>query len=226
MSSVDPEAATLEVLYGKRFSDTCAYRKKVWRILIPHFFQRYIQKDARVLDLGCGYGEFINQVDAIEKFGLDLNPESGAHLDPAVKWLQCRSTDDWGIPADSLDVVFTSNFFEHLRNKEDLELTIDRVIKHLKPGGRLIAMGPNINRVHGAYWDFWDHHLPLTELSLAEVLEMKCLIVENKVKSFLPYTMVGKRPVPLVFVKAYLKLPMLWKWFGKQFLVVASKPNA
>jgi predicted SAM-dependent methyltransferase len=61
-----------------------------------------------------------------------------------------------------LDVIFTSNFFEHLVSKQALSQTILQAKKCLVPGGRLIAMGPNIRFVGGAYWDFWDHiwHLP------------------------------------------------------------------
>jgi hypothetical protein len=32
------------------------------------------------------------------------------------------------------------------------------------------------------------------------------------------------RKYPLVFLRAYLKLPLAWKLLGKQFLLVARKP--
>jgi hypothetical protein len=40
---------------------------------------------------------------------------------------------------------------------------------------------------------------------------------------FLPYTMAGKKPVPLVFIRAFLKLPFAWKILGHPFLVIAQK---
>ncbi len=40
-----------------------------------------------------------------------------------------------------------------------------------KPGGRLLALQPNIRFVGGAYWDFVDHHLPLTDRTLVEACE-------------------------------------------------------
>jgi SAM-dependent methyltransferase len=223
MSDHQDEASALETIYQKRFAATWEYRRKVWRVLNPCFFKQFIPSNSTVLDLGCGYGEFINSVEALKKYGLDLNPESGSRLDEGVTWLQLRSTDDWGIAAESLDAVFTSNFFEHLRCKEDLELTIDRVNTYLKPGGLLIAMGPNINLVPGSYWDFWDHHLALTEKSLSELLGIKGFEMVRVERCFLPYTMVGKRPAPVLFVRLYLALPFLWRIFGKQFLVIARK---
>lgn len=44
------------------------------------FFARWIALEATVLDLGCGWGEFINQVRAARRFGMDLNPEAPAKL--------------------------------------------------------------------------------------------------------------------------------------------------
>ena len=84
-------------------------------------------------------------------------------------------------------------------------------------------MGPNIRFVGGAYWDFWDHHLPLTDAAMAEALSVEGFQVEECVDRFLPYTMVNKRRSPLLLVRLYLQMPGLWRLWGKQFLVVARK---
>jgi hypothetical protein len=93
----------------------------------------------------------------------------------------------------------------------------------LKPGGQLIALGPNIKFVQGAYWDFWDHFLSLTELSLSEALDNNGYRVERAVPRFLPYTTINQPAFPMAFVRLYLRLPLLWPWFGRQFLVVARR---
>jgi SAM-dependent methyltransferase len=123
----------------------------------------------------------------------------------------------------SLDVVFTSNFFEHLPNKAALGRTLDEVSRCLRPGGRLIALGPNIKHLPGLYWDFWDHHLPLTETSVSEALETWDFEVRVRLSKFLPYTMANKRRVPLAFVRWYLGAPLAWRLLGKQFLVIAAR---
>ncbi len=57
---------------------------------------------------------------------------------------------------DSLNVVFTSNFFEHLHTKRELRETLMQARRCLRPGGGIIALGPNIRYLPGKYWDFYD----------------------------------------------------------------------
>ena len=211
-------------VYGNRFDPIREYRRGVWQVLLAHFFQRLIPQNAVLLDLGCGYGEFINQVRAARKFGMDLNPQAKQNLDPNVTFLQQDCSLPWPAQAADLDLVFTSNFFEHLPDKNTLGRTLDQIFRCLKPGGRLIAMGPNIKFTHGRYWDFWDHYLALTDLSLSEGLTVHGFEIEQCHPRFLPYTMVGARQYPSWCVALYLRLPFLWRWKGEQFLIVARKP--
>lgn len=223
MPDSSAKASDLRTIYAQRFDAMRAYRTAVWRILARDFFQRHIPSDARVLDLGCGYGEFINHIGAGQKFGMDLNPSSRAHLVAGVTLFEQDCSAPWPLPDASLDVVFTSNFFEHLPDKTTLQRTLAEVRRCLAPGGRLIAIGPNIRYLPGEYWDFWDHYLPLTERSLSEGLENLGFAVTTRLPRFLPYRMAGSRPVPRPLICLYLRLPFLWRFFGKQFLVIALK---
>ena len=215
--------AELQRLYQTRFEGDLEYRRAVWQILIAEFFGRYLRAEDAVLDLGCGYGEFINQVPCAKRFAMDLNPEAAARLVPEVKLFAQDCSQPWPLHDASLDVVFTSNFFEHLPDKAALGRTLEEIRRCLRPGGRLIALGPNIKHLNGLYWDFWDHHLPLTERSLAEALEARSFSLEVCLDRFLPYTMSGGRRHPLVLVRLYLRLRVAWRFLGKQFLVVARK---
>jgi SAM-dependent methyltransferase len=224
MSSSVKDPRELQAIYERRFKEErVAYRVRLWRTLVASFFQPMIPPGAAVLDLGCGYGEFINQIRCGSRFAMDLNPKAAEHLDPAVKFLFQDCSLRWDLPDQSLDVVFTSNFFEHLPDKLALKLTLIEAARCLKPGGQLIALGPNIKFVQGAYWDFWDHFLSLTELSLSEALDNNGYRVERAVPRFLPYTTINQPSYPMAFVRLYLRLPLLWPWFGRQFLVVARR---
>lgn len=214
----------LSRIYAQRFASNLDYRKRVWRVLIDSFFRKYVPEDANVLDLGCGYGEFINQVRAAGKYAMDLNPDASRYLSAEVEFIQQDCSQPWRVAEGSLDVVMTSNFFEHLPSKTALGNALDQAKLALKGGAHLVAMGPNARLLPGAYWDFWDHYLPLTERSLCEALENRGFDITRKTPAFLPYKMAGNVRFPPVFIKLYLAMPVFWPLLGKQFLVVARKP--
>jgi SAM-dependent methyltransferase len=218
------ERQQLAEQYRLRFERTAEYRDAVWRVLCADYFSRFIRPDATVLDLGSGWGEFIRNIRAARKYSLDLNPDSPVRAATGVTSLSQDCATEWLLAPESLDVVFTSNLLEHLPSKAHIERTIAQAYRCLRPGGQLICLGPNITYVGGAYWDFWDHYIPLTERSMSEALRLSGFAVEHCIPRFLPYSMSMGRTYPLAFLKLYLKLPVAWNLFGKQFLVVGRKP--
>jgi SAM-dependent methyltransferase len=221
--ATDSTPTELQTIYRARFKGRAGYRQAVWRVLISDFFGAYTRHAQAVLDLGSGYGEFINQVSAPVRYAMDLNPDAARSLDPQVRLLAQDCSSRWALADEVLDLVFTSNFFEHLPDKASLARTLAEIRRCLKPGGRLVALGPNIKFLPGQYWDFWDHYVPLTEQSLAEGLAATGFSIERVVGRFLPYTMSSGPPYPLVLLRLYLRLPLLWRLFGRQFVVVAVK---
>ena len=215
-----------QAIYARRFAHNQQYRARVWEALVRRIFQPYISEDDRVLDLGCGYGEFINSVRAAKRYAMDANPDTATRLAPGVEFIEQDSSEPWRVADESLDVIFSSNFFEHLASKEALRLTLTNAHRALRRGGTLIAMGPNIRYIPGAYWDFIDHHIALTDRSVIEVMELAGFASHRVVERFLPYTMSETaRPAPLLFVELYLRMPFVWRFFGKQFLVVVKKSS-
>jgi len=223
MSTSIKEPEELRKIYERRFERMLVYRDRVWTVLVEDFFQRYVQPGDRVLDLGCGYGEFINRIRCTRKFGMDLNPQTPGHLTPDVTFLCQDCSAPWQLPDSSLDVVFTSNFFEHLPDKLALRSTLREAARCLRSGGRLVALGPNIKFVQGAYWDFWDHFLCLTEMSLAEAMETNGYRMVESHPRFLPYSMVNRPHYPRWMLRAYLRLPWAWRLLGKQFLIIGER---
>ena len=213
----------LQQFYQKRFGGREAYRTKVWAVLVEQYFQKWIKADDVVLDLGAGYGEFINQVICRKKYAMDLNPDTAHKISSEVELLAQNSTDPWPLSNSSLDVVFTSNFFEHLPNMQAFHTTLSEARRCLKPGGMLIALGPNLRYTGQAYWEIEDHHLPLTEQSLVEALTQQGFQIETCIDKFLPFTMASGPHYPTFFVSLYLRLPFAWRIIGKQFLVMGRK---
>jgi SAM-dependent methyltransferase len=221
----DPSELTADLPeeYRLRFGPASGYRLAVWRTLIERFFVKFVKPSDVVLDLACGWGEFINQVQARERYALDLNPDAAARLAPGVKLLPADAAGPWPLADGLLDCVFTSNFLEHLPDKAAVTRCLREAHRCLKPGGRLVCMGPNIRVLHGRYWDFFDHHTPLSDLSLKEAMELRGFAVHTCIARFLPYTMSGGHQPPLWMLRAYLAMPWVWPLFGGQFLVVGER---
>jgi SAM-dependent methyltransferase len=196
----------------------------MWQVLAQRVFQQYLPLDGVVVDLGAGNCELVNSLVAARRVAVDLNPDTMKFAAPEVEVLLTSSEDLSSLDDASVDAVFTSNFFEHLPSKESLLRTLKEARRILKPAGRIVVLMPNIRYLPGRYWDYFDHNLPLTHLSLSEGLELAGFEVHRVVPKFLPYT-VKDSPVqiPPFVVRAYLALPIVWPIFGRQMLVVGAR---
>lgn len=218
---MDREPSHLSNIYRERFTaEELAFKSRMWTVLCRDFFQRYVAPEDTVLDLGAGTCEFINAIECRTKIAVDLNPDVKTYARDA-RVLVAPSTDLHQIESDSVDVVFTSNFFEHLRDKDELLRTLEECRRVLRTGGRIIVLMPNIRYLTGRYWDYFDHHIPLTHLSVAEALTITGYRLERVTPRFLPYTVKSARvPKSLLALRAYLRMPFAWRILGRQMLVI------
>ena len=232
----DPEApsaggleAAVDRLYRHRFPEPLrARRTGVWKVLCRSWFARYIPPEARVLEVGAGYCEFINNIRAAEKAVVDLNPETRNHAAPGVVVHQVaaeRLGDCVG--AGYFDTAFLSNFLEHCRSRDAVLEVLWAVAAALKPGGRILILGPNFRYCYRDYFDYFDHYLPLTEKAVVEALQLSGFEPEVVRPRTLPFTFRSRLPSWPRLVQLYLRLPWLWRWFGAQFFIVGRKcPSA
>lgn len=218
----------LDKLYSNRFSERERQVKAaLWRTLCQSFFQKYVPSHATVVDIGAGYGEFINNIEAGKKIAIDLNPELSQYTNPDVEVHNIRFSELVDVLGeDSADVAFASNVFEHLRGPESLLEVLSVIRRTLRPGGILIVMQPNVRLVGGRFWDFVDHTLPLTERGMIEALHLSGFQIAECRPRFLPHTTKSRIPKSTFLLRAYLAIrPAQWI-LGKQMLVVARKPEA
>ena len=99
-----------------------------------HLFKKYITPKARILDVGCGIGHFIRQLDkygykAEGIDGVDYNQEVVGNLLDPLPWYD-----------NTFDAITVWEVFEHLENPRFLIREINRV---LKPNGYLFFSTPN-----------------------------------------------------------------------------------
>jgi len=224
--SINKQEEYLKRLYANRFNPQDRKAKLgLWKVLIKEFIQQYVNPQSSVLDIGGGYCEFINQIQARRKFLIDLNPDSVSFANEDVKVfnLDILNREDQDQINLKFDIIFVSNFFEHLHSKEELIEMLGFCYDHLNPQGSLLIIQPNFKYSAMEYYDFIDHYLPITHLSLKEILLVIGYRIDVLIPRFLPFTTKG-RPASPELLKIYLKLPFLWNFLGGQMFIQATKP--
>lgn len=93
----------------------------------------------------------------------------------------------------------------------------------MQVGGAVLILQPNIRYVYKQYWDFFDHHTPLSDKSVAEALKMAGFKIDKIYPKFLPYTTKSRLPKSNLLVKLYLRVPLVWQIMGKQAFVLGRK---
>lgn len=214
----------LKDVYERRFGEADMQSKEaIWRELC-RYLQRYVPADGRVVDVACDVGYFIRNIKAKERWATDIR-DMASSLPSDVRFVHASGLDlDTVMPNDHFDLLFFSNYLEHLSSTETVVEQLRVAFALLKRGGRILILQPNIKLIGGAYWDFIDHQTALTERSLGEAAEMVGFRTSKVVTRFLPYTTKSRLPQHPMVVRAYLALPALWLLFGKQTLYLAVKP--
>jgi len=216
--------ARLDELYQARFDERARRNKMAVWAEIVRFLQRFVTADQPVIDIGCDAGYFIRHVRASERWATDIR-DVGELLPADVHFVR---TDGLAladsVPAGHFGTAFLSNYLEHLPSPQ---VVIDqlRIVKELlRPGGRVVILQPNIRLTGGAYWDFIDHHVALTERSLTEAGELAGLRTVQVITRFIPFSTKSRLPQDPRLVRLYLAFPPAWWFLGKQTLYVAERP--
>jgi SAM-dependent methyltransferase len=229
--SVEPEreppirqSAPAETVYDLRFGERERSAKEaVWREIGRFLQRRFIPTDARVMDIATDTGYFIRNIAAAERWASDLR-DTSASMPTDVRFLQADGLALAEVaPNDHFDIVFMSNYLEHLDSAESVIEQLRVARRLLRVGGRVIVLQPNIKLVGPAYWDFIDHRVPLTEESLSEAAAFAGFEKQELIRRFLPYSVKGRLPAHRLLVRTYLRFPPAWRLFGKQTLYVGRR---
>jgi len=221
----EPIESAVDRLYRHRFPATVLeQRNAVWKVLCRSWFSRYIPAEARVLEVGAGYCEFVNNIAAAERVAVDLNPETKRHASPGVVVYEIAAERlAEVVPRSYFDAVFMSNFLEHCRSRDQMLQVLCAAATVLKPRGCVLILGPNFRYCYKQYFDFFDHHLPLTEKAIVEALQLANFEIRIVKPRTLPFTFKSRLPSWSWLVQLYLRFPLLWHLFGAQFFVVGVK---
>ncbi len=161
---------------------------------VKNQLSRYLDyfKAGKVLDLGCGRGEFLALLadKGIEAEGVDINEEM---VDACrEKGLLCQKADllEWldTYPNNSLNGIFSSQVIEHL-SPEYLNRMIEQAYFKLSSGSRIVLETINPTSVFALVQTFLldlSHTKPIPPQTLKFILETKGFIKVEILYSGLP----------------------------------------
>lgn len=194
-------------------------REVLWETLCKHYFNRLIGSEDHVLELGAGYGYFINNVRCRRRSAIDLWEGLRERAHPGVATRIGPVTDLGFVEDRSVDFVFASNLFEHI-SMPDLVKVLGEVRRVLRPNGTLNLLQPNYRKCFREYFDDFTHVTVFSDISLCDFLETQGFTVTDCKPGFLPLTVKSRIPISRLGIRLYLLSP--WKPWGKQMLVRAK----
>ena len=206
------------------FDSRLAYDKKrlvLWNTLCKYFFQKLLPSNASVLELGAGWCDFINTIEADQKTAVDIWDGIKKHAKSDVRTIVGSATDLDEVLSESIDMVFASNLFEHLTQAQIIEI-LTQASRILKKTGRLVLVQPNFRTSYKRYFDDYTHVTIWTDTGMTTFLEANGFHIEQVQAKFLPLTVKSKLPTSSLLIRLYLRLPI--KPMAGQMLIVAQ-PN-
>lgn len=194
-------------------------REMLWKTLCESYFQSLVSKDACVLELGAGYGHFINHIQCRRRIAVDIWQEMPQFVNSDVECHIGNVTQLDFVGDKSVDFVFASNLFEHL-TQADFGVVLEQIRSKLSHNGTLNILQPNFRFAYREYFDDYSHISIYSDRSIVDFLSVNSFrIIECKPR-FLPLTIKSSLPVTPSLIRLYLKSP--FKPMGKQMLIRAE----
>lgn len=141
--------------------------EKEWRKKSDEFYLGDAIPGGRLLDVGCGRGDFLDRMRRqgwiVEGVEVDAEAVEYARATHGLM-IHLGALESLRLPADSFDAVTMNQVIEHVHDPVSL---IRECLRLLKPGGRLVIGTPNVDclgyRTYGRSWSHLDppRHLHL-----------------------------------------------------------------
>jgi ubiquinone/menaquinone biosynthesis C-methylase UbiE len=109
--------------------------------LYRNLIDSYVNSDTKILDVGCGHGDFLKPVHnkTIHSYGIDPDKEA-LDKNSFIKNKIIGTVESLPFESNFFDLVISAWVLEHLA---DPKKAFQEIFRVLKPGGKVIFLTPN-----------------------------------------------------------------------------------
>ena len=194
----------LDVTYSSARVPYGPYPSLLGQWLLEHVYN----EPGRLLDLGCGRGEYLEVFNRLgfEAVGLDTSPRAPQLAEGYRVEVADLEHEPLPFPPNSFDFVFSKSVIEHMRRPTYL---LSKALEALRPGGTAVIMTPSWAHTYwGPFYMDHTHVTPFTAPSLTHAFSL-AEFDSVTVSHFYQLPFLWRYPFlkPIVWAVAALPLP-------------------
>lgn len=215
----------VDVIYNEQDRPITIYPQQLAR----HLFDRFhLKVGDRLLEIGCGRGEFLCGFIkcGVSGYGVDRSNAAERYCPEAVLKMCDLENDRIPHEDDFFDVVYSKSVIEHFYYPERVAQEIFRV---LKPGGLAITLCPDWEFNYKIYFEDYTHRTPFTKSSLRDIHLIHGFehVTVDRFRQLPILWGSGKWLLPLaeatrILAPAFFKPYSKWVRFSKEIMLLSS----
>jgi len=161
-------------------------------LLAEYLVSRYeLNKGHRLLEVGCGRGEFLRGFirKGLKGYGSDQS-DAARKICPEAEIRLGNLEEQIPFKDDFFDVVYSKSVIEHFYHPEKF---VNEIYRVLKPEGLVITLTPDWSHVYKSFYEDYTHRTPFTLTSLRDIMLIHGF-EQVQVEKFLQLPVVWKMP--------------------------------
>lgn len=216
----------VDVIYGKKGLRTS--EGKYPNQLIDYLIRTFkIKLGSKVLDVGCGSGDFLNAFvrAGLQGYGVDFSDAAISNCQDSVIRIVDLENERIPFEDNSFDLIFSKSVLEHFHNPE---IPIKEMYRVLKPDGLIINLVPSWEYCWDIYYEDYTHRTPFM---LSAFRDLHILEGFNQVETsfFTQLPATWNDPIKLWttlafitrnFVPSYYRYRFKWVRFSKEIMLL------